>query len=142
MAFVRLCSKMKRLIGLSLVVSMLVSSTAVANAKPLTPETVHNRIVKLGAGNWVWIQESNGITLHGVVTNIGLNAFGLQRYNDPASVTTIAYSAVVSMRTPISGKTALAIVGVFMGAAVGGAFALHHEYEIHKNDVPPTPTLP
>ena len=139
MTLVRFCSKAKRLMSVSLVLSILASSTALANAKTLTPDLVHNRIVKLGPGNWVWVQEASGITLHGVVTNIDLNTFGIQRYNDPASVTTVAYSDIVRMRNPISAKAGVAIVLVFVGAAVGGAFALHHEYETHKNQMPALP---
>ena len=39
-------------------------------------------------------------------------------------------------------RKALILTAVFAGAAVAGAFILHHEYEVHKNDQPTVPALP
>jgi hypothetical protein len=133
-------SKLRRNTGVSLIVALLATSTAFA--KPLTPIEVHNKIVKLGAGNWIWVQETNGVTLHGVLTNIDVNTFGIELYNDPASVTPVAYNDVVRMRTPLSGKAVIAIVLIPVAAGIAGGFILHHEYEVNKNQMPPTPVLP
>ena len=117
----------------------MASSTTYAKSKPLTPVAVHDRIVKIGTGNWAWVQEANGISLHGIVTNIGADTFGLQLHNDPASVTTIAYSDVVGTSRRVSGKTAIVILAVSVGVFVGLAFLFHHEYETHVNQMPTVP---
>lgn len=140
MSLESLCSKVKRAIGAFLVVSLVSTSAAFASPKPIPPEVVHKKIVKLGAGNWVWVEETNGITLHGILTRIDANTFGIQLYNDPASVTPVAYSDVLRMRTPASGKAILFTMLAVVGAGVGGGLILHHEYETHKNQMPTFPT--
>jgi hypothetical protein len=138
-SLVRVYSNLKHVVGIILVFSMLASSPAFASADAITPESAHQKIVKVGAGNWIWVQERSGVSLHGIVTNIGSDTFGIQLYNDPASVTTISYSDVVKFRAPVSKKTAIIVVASAVGVFVGVGFLLHHEYETHVNQMPTLP---
>jgi hypothetical protein len=115
---------------------MLISSAASASSEAITPESAHQKVVKIGAGNWIWVQERSGISLHGIVTNIGTDTFGIQLYNDPASVTTISYSDVVKFRAPASKKTVIIVVACAVGVFIGLGFLLHHEFETHVNQMP------
>jgi len=123
--------------------ALIAASAPVAEAKPLTPETVHARILKRGQGNWVGVELSNGTAVVGRIVSIDQGSFGLQLHNDP-EVTPVLYSDVVDLHTGISRGAFTAIMiagigGVAAMAAVG--FSM-----VHKNSqmatLPNQPTQP
>jgi len=122
------------------VCALLVASSPVALAKPLTPQTVHARILKRGVGNWVGVELQNGTAFVGRIVSVDAESFGLQLHNDPA-ITPVRYSDVVGLRTGISngafwGITIAGICGVAAMAAIG----IH---EVHQHAQMPTlPTQP
>jgi len=122
-----------------LVCVLLVVTAPKAEAKPLTAESVHTRIVKRGLGNWVGVELSNGTAIVGRITNIDQESFGLQLHNDP-EVTPVLYSDVVDIHTGPSrgafiGITVAGFAGVAAMAAVG--FSM-----VHKNSQAALPTQP
>jgi hypothetical protein len=126
-----------------LVCALTVASAPVAEAKPLTPGTVHARILKRGLGNWVGVDLLNGTAVVGRIVSLDDQSFGLQLHNDP-EVTTILYGDVVDLHTGISkggfwAITAAGIGGMIVVAVVGFN-------AVHKNEQMPTlpgqPTQP
>jgi hypothetical protein len=129
-----------RCMAMLLVCSLLAVSAPFAEAKPLTPQTVHTRILKRGLGNWVGVELLNGTAIVGRIVSVDDQSFGLQLHNDP-EITTILYSDVVNLHTGIStgGFWALAAVGI--GGMV--VMAVVGFNEVHKNAQMPTlPTPP
>ena len=118
-----------RLLAMILVFWVGLLSAPFAEAKQLTPESVHARILKQGVGNWVGVELSNGTAVVGRIVSIDQESFGLQLHNDPG-VTPVLYSDVVGMHTGLSrgAFTAIMIAGI-------GGFSL-----VHKNSQ--VPTLP
>jgi len=137
----RVSSWVRRFVCLPLIFSLLAPSLAFAKAKPLTPQMVHDEIVKRGTGCWVDIQESNGLTFHGHVTDIGDDSFGIQLPNQPA-VVTIRYADVTFLNKVASPKAALIVIGAVVAVFTVVALVLYHEFNVHKNQMPPEPTLP
>ena len=72
-----------RAIAMLLVCALLASTAPFAQAKPLTPQTVHARILKQGTGNLVGVELENGTAIAGRIVSIGEESFGLQLHNDP-----------------------------------------------------------
>jgi len=123
-----------------LVCALVTASVPAYAGKPLTPEKVHERILKRGIGNWVGVELQNGTAFAGRIVSADEESFGLQLHNDPA-ITPVRYSDVVGLHTGISngaflGVLIAGITGVATMAAVGF-------YEVHKHSQMPTlPTLP
>jgi hypothetical protein len=126
-----------------LVCTLVTASVPAYAGKPLTPEKVHERILKRGIGNWVGVELQNGTAFAGRVVSVDDESFGLQLHNDPA-ITPIRYSDVVGLRTGLStgafwGFMVAGIAGVATMAAVGF-------YEVHKHSsmpaMPAEPTGP
>jgi hypothetical protein len=118
-----------------LVFSVGLLSAPFAEAKPLTPDKVHTRILKQGLGNWVGVELSNGTAVVGRIVSIDQESFGLQLHNDP-EVTPVLYSDVVGMQTGMSrgAFTALMIAGIGGVAAMAAVgFSM-----VHKNSQMPT----
>ncbi|MGA9669255.1 MAG: hypothetical protein WBQ94_08605, partial [Terracidiphilus sp.] len=112
-----------RTMAMLLACALIAASAPVAEAKPLTPETVHARILKRGLGNWVGVDLQNGTEVVGRITNVDDQSFGLQLHNDP-EVTTIFYGDVVGLYTGISrggfwAITAAGIGGMIVVTVVG-----------------------
>jgi hypothetical protein len=103
-----------------------------ANAapKPLTPETVHARLLKHGVGNFVGVQLQSGVAFAGRVVSIDDQSFGLQLHNDP-QVTAVFYSDVVQLNTGISRGAFWALMGIGIGGVA--AMAAVGFYEVHKH---------
>jgi hypothetical protein len=123
-----------------LVCALLAVSAPVAQAKPLTADAVHARILKRGIGNWVGVELQNGTAFAGRIVSADDQSFGLQLHNDPA-ITPVEYSDVVRLHTGISNGAfwAFLIVGLG-GAAAMAAIGVH---ELHKNEqMPIAPTQP
>jgi hypothetical protein len=127
---------LRRWVTLMLVVTLLSPSLALAKSKPLTPDLVHERILKRGVGNWVWVQEDSGVVLVGRIVTIDGGSFGLQLHNDP-EITPVLYSEVVDLRTGPSRAAMWTIVGVGIAGMVILAVVAHHEMSNMK-----MPTLP
>jgi hypothetical protein len=124
-----------RCMAMLLVCSLVSVSVPAYAGKPLTPEKVHERILKRGIGNWVGVELQNGTAIVGRIVSADEESFGLQLHNDPG-ITQVQYSDVVDMQTGISkgafwGIMVAGIAGVATMAAVGF-------YEVHKHSQMPT----
>lgn len=127
-------------IAVALVFSLLASSAAYA--KPVNPETIHRKIVERGVGNWVCVEESNGVLLVGRIANVDEQTFGMQLDNYP-EITTIPYTAVVKLRSVgLSGKAAGIWIAAGIGSVVAFAVIAHHEMNNFKNNEPTLPPMP
>ena len=126
-----------------LMCALVAASAPVAEAKPLTPEKVHERILKRGIGNWVGVELQNGTAFAGRIVSADDESFGLQLHNDPA-ITPVRYADVVDLHTGISrgGFWAFTIAG-FAGVAAMAAIGIH---EVHEHEqtltLPNEPTQP
>ncbi|MGD0731585.1 MAG: hypothetical protein ABR956_09980 [Terracidiphilus sp.] len=115
-------------------------SVAYLQRRPVTPETVHARLIKRGLGRWVGVQLLNGVAFCGTIVSIDDNSFGLQLWGDP-QVTPVAYNDVVYLQTGLTdGQKAFVIILpiAFAGAAIGGAIAFHNS----EPKLPPMPAQP
>jgi hypothetical protein len=120
-----------------LVGGMLTLSAPIADAKPLTADTVHARILKRGMGNWVDVELQNGTAFVGRIVSVDEQSFGLQLHNDPA-ITPVKYSEVVDLHTGISHGAFFAITAVGVGGMIVMALIAHHEL----SKQPTFPTFP
>jgi hypothetical protein len=128
-----------RCIGTLLVCALLAPS--IASAKPLTPETVHARLLKRGVGYWVGVQLQNGVEFSGKVISIDEQSFGMQLFNDP-EVTRVFYSDVVDLRMGITRKGFWIFTGVGFGAMAAIAAVSIHEMNKNKLQLPTMPNPP
>ena len=124
-----------RCIAMLLMCAMVTASVPAYAGKPLTPEKVHERILKRGIGNWVGVELQNGTAFAGRIVSADEESFGLQLHNDPA-ITPVRYSDVVNLHMGLSngafvGLMVAGIAGVATMAAVGF-------YEVHKHSTMPT----
>ena len=126
----------------SLVISaMLTPTIALANPKPLDPGTVHVKILKRGIGNFIAIQEVNGVQIWGRILEIGDHSVILQLHNDPQT-TEVFYTDIAYLRTGFTTGQKIfmfAGIGAVAGSAIYG-FVHIHNLE-NKPLVPPTPTV-
>lgn len=131
-------------IAAALVALLVLPPEAFASPRPLDAATVHARIMKRGLGNWVGVEEANGICLFGRIIAIHAEDFTMQLAPDNPNPVTIAYSSVVTLRTgPGRGFWTFMAVGfgVTAGLAIWGISNFHHqEQQIQQN--PPFPALP
>jgi len=138
----RLFKKSLKTVALTLICALCAPSIAFARPKQQNPETIHRKIVQRGIGNWVCVEEANGILLTGRVTTIEEQAFGMQLENYP-DITMIRYADVVRLRSLSSSGKAM---GLWIGASVGSfvvvALVMHHEFEKNKPTLPQNPTVP
>ena len=65
-----------------LVCALVAASAPVAQAKPLTADKVHERILKRGIGNWVGVELQNGTAFVGRIVSADDESFGLQLLPD------------------------------------------------------------
>jgi hypothetical protein len=128
-----------RCIGMLLVCALLLPS--LASAKPLTPETVHARLLKRGVGYWVGVQLQNGVEFSGRLVSIDEQSFGLQLYNDP-EITPVFYSDVVDLRMGITRKGFWIITAAGFAAVATMAAVSIHEMNKNKLQLPTQPTQP
>jgi hypothetical protein len=127
--------------GMVSICALLAPSVAVAAPKPLDPETVHAKIAKRGVGNWIYVEERNGVALVGRITSIDDQSFGLQLHNYP-EITPVLYSDVIQVRTGLSRTGVSVLIGATVGAAIITGVVLHHEYEANKPQLPTMPSSP
>ncbi len=121
--------------------AMLTPTIALANPKPLDPGTVHVKILKRGIGNYIAIQEFNGVQIWGRILDIGDHSVILQLHNDPQT-TEVFYTDIAYLRTGFTtGQKIFMIAGI--GAVAGSAiygFVHIHNLE-NKPLTPPTPAI-
>ena len=134
-----LSSTLARCVAMLLVCALLAPS--IASAKPLTPETVHTRILKRGVGYWACVQLQNGVEFCGRVISIEQHSFGLQLYNDP-EITPVLYSDVVDLSQGITRKGFWIFTGASFAAMAAMAAVSIHEMNKNKLQMPTMPTKP
>ena len=126
----------------SLVISAILTPTiTLANPKPLDPGTVRVKILKRRVGNFIAIQEVNGVQIWGRILDIGDHSVILQLHNDPQT-TEVFYTDIAYLRTGFTTGQKIfmfAGIGTVAGSAIYG-FVHIHNLE-NKPLVPPTPTL-
>ena len=126
----------------SLVISAILTPTiTLANPKPLDPGTVHVKILKRGIGNYIAIQEFNGVQIWGRILEIGDHSVILQLHNDPQT-TEVFYTDIAYLRTGFTtGQKIFAVVGI--GAVAGSAiYGFVHIHNLESKPlVPPTPAV-
>jgi hypothetical protein len=124
-------NRLKRCTGMLLVCALLAPAAVHASAKPLDPATVHARIAKRGVGNWICVQEANGIALVGRIVSVGDESVGLQLANYP-EITPVPYTDIVGLRMGISRGAMWTITGVGVGLVAAMAAIGFHEVNEHK----------
>lgn len=132
-----------RLLAMLLVFSVGLLSAPFAEAKPLTPEKVRERILKQDLGSWIGVELQNGTVFGGRLVRVEPDSFGLQLHNDPG-ITPVLFSDVVCLHTGVSRGAfeAIAIAGVsgVVVAAIVG-FGLVHRHS-QMPTLPNQPTQP
>ena len=91
-----------------LMCALVAASAPFAEAKPLTQEKVHERILKRGIGNWVGVELQNGTAFAGRIVSADDESFGLQLHNDPA-ITPVRCGC----RRPSHGDLAGGLLGIY-----------------------------
>ena len=129
-----------RRIVLLLVCMLFAQSSTIAEAKPLTPESVHARILKRGLGNWVGVELQNGTAFAGRIVNIDDQSFGLQLHNDPA-ITPVLYTDVVRLHTGVPRGAFWGITAAGIGGVIVMAIVAHHEMA-QMSTLPSQPVQP
>jgi hypothetical protein len=129
-----------RVMSLALACALFFSAVS-ANAKPLDPATVHARILKRGIGNWICVEEGNGIALVGRIVSIDQDSVGLQLENYP-EVTPVLYSDIVGLRMGLSEKGYWIIAGVGFAAVAAMAAVGIHEVDENRAKFPTTADPP
>ncbi len=118
-----------------LVCALVAASVPAEASKPLTPLTVHARILKRGIGNWVGVELINGTAIVGRIVSVDEESFGLQLHNDPA-ITPVRYSDVIGLHTGISNGAFWGfMIAGFAGVAAMAAIGIH---EVHEHSQMPT----
>ncbi len=130
-----------RVMSMMLVCMLIAVSVPQAQAKPLTPERVHARILKRGIGNWVGVELQNGTAVVGRIVSADDEAFGLQLHNDPA-ITPVRYADVAELHTGISRGAFWGITLGVVGASVAFALIAHHEFVENEPKLPTMPNQP
>jgi hypothetical protein len=119
-----------RAIAMLLICALVAASAPVAEARPLTSEMVHARIVKQGMGNWIGVELRNGTASAGRIVSIGEQSFGLQLHNDPG-ITLVMYSDVMRLHTGIPHGAYFTVVAIAIGGVI--LFAVIGFAEVHKH---------
>ncbi len=131
--------RLQPIIAFLLMPLAMVPAECYAGPRGGNPLTTQDRIVKLGVGRWICVDEKNGITLVGRITGIGDQSFGMQLHNYP-EITDVRYADVVRVRgLGLTGKGAFALIGVTVGGAVAAGLIMHHEFEANKPTLPMQP---
>jgi hypothetical protein len=135
--------KLYQYVAALLITATLTPTIASANPRPLDPGTVHVKILKRGIGNFIALQEINGVQIWGRILEIGDHSVILQLHNDPQT-TEVFYTDIAYLRTGsfTKGGAALLIVGIGAVAGLGIYGAVHLHNLENKPLVPPTPVFP
>lgn len=129
-------------IASSLVVLLLLPAPAFPDTAPLDPTAVHDRIVQLGVGHRVNIEERTGVVVSGRITTVGQQSFTLRLSGDPNPLL-LKYEDVADFpRGGPHGRT------IFLFSAIGAMTALGiwgfvHVHDLNQqNQLPATPAVP
>jgi hypothetical protein len=131
-----LMGKPRLYLCLLVLAALAVSQTANASPKPLDAGTVHVKVLKRGVGNWIAIQERNGVELFGRIIEIDDHSFFVQLHNDPQT-TEILYTDVQDLRTGFTTGQK-----VFMFAGIGAVAGLSIYGFVHLHNVENQPLVP
>jgi small nuclear ribonucleoprotein (snRNP)-like protein len=112
-------------------------SVAYLQRRPVTPETIHDRLLKRKLGNWVAVQLLNGVVFCGSVVSIDENSFGLQLYGSP-DVMPVAYSDVVYLQTGLTGGEKALVIALPLAVATAGIATI----VAMRNNQPKMPAMP
>ncbi|MGA7340054.1 MAG: hypothetical protein WBE72_06760 [Terracidiphilus sp.] len=129
-----------RVTSLLLACALLAPAIANAKPKPLDPVTVHDRIAKRGVGNWICVEEANGIALVGRVVSIDDQSVGLQLANYP-EITPVLYTDIVGLRLGWSKKAFFTVMGVGLASVAIMAAVGIHEVNQNRAQFPATPAV-
>jgi hypothetical protein len=124
------------------ITAVLTPTLANASPKPLDPGTVHVRVLKRGIGNFIALQQQDGIQLFGRILAIGDQSFTLQLHNDPQT-TEVFYTDVAYFRTGFSGGQKALLFGGLAATAGFGIWGFVHIHNLENKPLqpPPTPAL-
>jgi hypothetical protein len=131
----------QRAVAALVIAALLTPAFAHAKPRPLDPGTVHVRILKRGVGNFIALQQQDGIQLFGRILAIGGQSFTLQLHNDPQT-TEVFYADVAYLRT---GFTAGEKVFMFSGIAATAGFGIWgfvHIHNLENKPLQPPPPIP
>jgi hypothetical protein len=127
----------------SLLIALLIlPASTFAEATPLDPPAVHNRIAQRGVGHTIHIEERTGVVLNGQIAAIGTDSFTL-RVNGDSNPVNVKYVDVADFpRGGSHGRTIFLLSAIGAGAAftIWGFVHLHNVEQ--QNQLPPAPTLP
>lgn len=126
-----------------MILLLALPSPALSDAPPLNAAAVHDRIVQLGAGHRVNIEERTGVVVTGRIAAIGAQSFTMRLSGDPSPLL-LKYEDVADFpRGGPHGRT------VFLFSAIGATaaftiWALVHFHNEQKqvSTLPPLPSVP
>jgi hypothetical protein len=132
----------QRAVAALAIAALLTPALASASPKPLDPGTVHVRVLKRGIGNFIALQQQDGIQLFGRILAIGDQSVTLQLHNDPQT-TEVFYADVAYLRTGFSGAQKAFLIGGLAGTAAFGVWGFVHIHNLENKPLqpPPTPAL-
>ena len=127
----------------SLLIALVVIPPSVfADAMPLDPGAVHERIVKRGVGHSINVEERTGVILTGTIAAIGADSFSLRVKGDTTPVTVKYLDVADFPRGGPHGTTIFILAGIGAAAAFTIWAIVHfHNFE-QQHQLPPVPTLP
>lgn len=114
--------------------------TTFAESAPMNAAAVHDRIVQLGVGHRVNIEERTGVVVTGKITTIGEQSFTLRLSGDPAPLL-LKYEDVADF--PRGGPRG-ATIALFSALGATAAFTIWAVVHFHnvQNQMPASPALP
>lgn len=134
---------LRSLVAATLTTLFVIPTSAVAQPKPLDPVTVHKRVIKRGEGNWIAVEEFNGVDLFGKIIDIGNQSFTLQLHNDPQT-TEVRYADVAYLRTGFTKGQKIFMIGGIAAVAGFSIWGFVHVHNLENKPLTPpsTPTFP
>ena len=130
-----------RAVAALVIAALLTPSLANASPKPLDAGTVHVRVLKRGVGNFIALQQQDGIQLFGRILAIGDHSFTLQLHNDPQT-TEVFYADVAYLRTGFSGAQKAVLFGGLAATAGFGIWGFVHIHNLQNKPLQPPPPIP
>jgi hypothetical protein len=130
---------LRSLVAATLTALFVIPTSAFAQPKPLDPVTVHKRVLKRGEGNWIAVEEFNGVDLFGKIIDIGDQSFKLQLHNDPQT-TEIRYSDVAYLRTGFTTGQKIFMIGGIAAVAGVSIWGFVHVHNLENKQLSSQPT--
>lgn len=129
---------LRSVVAATLTVLFVLPASAFAEPKPLDPVTVHKRVLKRGEGNWIAVEEVNGVDLFGKIIDIGDQSFRLQLHNDPQT-TEIRYAEVAYLRTGFTTGQKIFLIGGMAGVAGAAIWGFVHVHNLDNKQLSSQP---